>query len=53
VVTTPVEHKAVLAAAHQAAAEGADERLLAVDADGVVDLASAERALGADVRCAR
>ena len=48
VVSTPIEHKAVLAAVHQAAAEGADERLLAVDRDGVVDLASAEHALGAD-----
>src|ERR1700710_583726 len=29
VVTTPIEHKAVLAAAHQAAKEGGDERILA------------------------
>lgn len=36
VVTTPIEHKAILAAAHQAAHEGAEERLLAVDANGVV-----------------
>ena len=36
VVTTPIEHKAVLAAAHQVAAEGGEERLLAVDANGVV-----------------
>lgn len=36
VVTTPIEHKAVLAAAHQVAAEGGEERLLAVDQDGVV-----------------
>ncbi len=37
VVSTPVEHKAVLAAVHQAAHEGAVERRLAVDADGRVD----------------
>ena len=36
VVSSPVEHKAVLAAVHQAAHEGADERFLAVDADGRV-----------------
>jgi cysteine desulfurase len=36
VVTTPIEHKAVLAAVHQAAKEGADERLVDVDANGVV-----------------
>ena len=36
VVTTPIEHKAVIAAAHQAAHEGAEERLLAVDGAGLV-----------------
>ena len=36
VVTTPIEHKAVLAATHQAAHEGAEERLLAVDGAGLV-----------------
>jgi len=40
VVTTPIEHKAVLGVVHQAAREGAEERLLDVDADGVVDPAS-------------
>src|ERR1044071_3505429 len=30
IVTTPIEHKAVLAAVHQAAHEGAEERLLEV-----------------------
>src|SRR4051812_44774225 len=40
VVTTPIEHKAVLAAAHQAAREGADERLCEMTRDGVVDRAS-------------
>ena len=38
VVSTPIEHKAVLQAVHQAAKEGAEERLLQVDADGTVNL---------------
>jgi len=38
VATSPIEHKAVLAAVHQAAHEGADERMLAVTRDGVVDV---------------
>lgn len=49
VVTTPIEHKAVLAAAHQAAAEGAEERLVPVTADGVVDEAAFDAAVGEDV----
>ena len=49
VVTTPIEHKAVLAVAHQAAREGAEERLLAVDADGVVDDASFDAQVREDV----
>jgi cysteine desulfurase len=36
VVCTPIEHKAVLAAVHQASREGAEERLLDVDASGLV-----------------
>ena len=36
VVTTPIEHKAVLAAAHEVAHEGGEERTLDVDANGVV-----------------
>lgn len=36
VVTTPIEHKAILGATHQAGREGAEERILAVDANGVV-----------------
>lgn len=40
VVTTPIEHKAVLAAAHQAEKEGGEERLLAMTTDGLVDDAS-------------
>jgi cysteine desulfurase len=38
VATTPIEHKAVLAAAHQAESEGAELRLLPVSCDGVVDM---------------
>ncbi|MGI9089712.1 MAG: cysteine desulfurase family protein, partial [Gemmatimonadaceae bacterium] len=36
VVTTPIEHKAVLAAAHEVAREGGEQRTLAVDHSGVV-----------------
>ncbi|HVZ76741.1 MAG TPA: cysteine desulfurase family protein [Gemmatimonadaceae bacterium] len=49
VVTTPIEHKAVLAAAHQAAKEGAEERLLTMTADGLVDRASYDAAVTDDV----
>src|SRR4051812_11646310 len=37
ILTTPIEHKAVLGAVHQAAAEGADERICRMTRDGVVD----------------
>src|SRR5437016_11886191 len=40
VVTTPIEHKAVLGAVHQAAREGADERMCVVTSEGVVDVES-------------
>lgn len=36
VVTTPIEHKAILGAVHQAGKEGAEERLLDVDENGSV-----------------
>lgn len=36
IVTTPIEHKAILGAVHQAAREGATERFLDVSADGSV-----------------
>jgi len=49
VVTTPIEHKAVLAAAHQAAREGAEERILAVASTGLVEAESYERLVGGDV----
>ena len=40
VVTTPIEHKAILGAVHQAAHEGAEERFLGMTSDGVIDAAS-------------
>jgi len=40
VVTTPIEHKAILGAVHQAAHEGAEERFLGMTSDGVIDPAS-------------
>ena len=40
VVSDPIEHKAVLGAVHQAAREGAEERLCRVTPAGVVDTAS-------------
>jgi cysteine desulfurase len=42
VVTTPIEHKAILGAVHQAAHEGAEERFLAMTPDGVIDPTSFE-----------
>ena len=49
VVTTPIEHKAVLAAAHQVANEGGEERTLRVDANGVVIDASFDELVRDDV----
>jgi cysteine desulfurase len=40
VVTTPIEHKAILGAVHQTTEEGAQQRLLAMTSDGVIDPAS-------------
>src|SRR5918996_6588924 len=40
IVSTTIEHKAVLGAVHQAASEGAQERLCRVQSTGVVDLGS-------------
>ena len=40
VVATPIEHKAVLAAVHQIAKEGGEERLCEMTSDGLVDEAS-------------
>jgi cysteine desulfurase len=49
VVTTPTEHKAVLGVAHQAAREGAEERLLEVDANGIVTAESFDALVRDDV----
>lgn len=42
IVTTPIEHKAILGAVHQAGREGAKERFLEVSKDGIVVDASFE-----------
>ncbi len=49
VVTTPIEHKAILGAVHEAAAEGAEERMLDVDSNGVVTHASFDERVREDV----
>jgi cysteine desulfurase len=49
VVSTPIEHKAILAAVHRAAHEGADERFARVTPDGVVDLDALGELLTEDV----
>src|SRR4029079_13395382 len=48
VVSTPIEHKAVLGALHQVAKEGGEERLLAVDPSGLVNAASFDAAVRDD-----
>ncbi|MDB4906414.1 MAG: aminotransferase class [Gemmatimonadetes bacterium] len=48
-VTTPIEHKAVLAAVHQAAKEGGEERFTSMTRDGVVDVASFRAITNANV----
>jgi cysteine desulfurase len=49
VVSTPIEHKAVLGAVHQAAREGAEERLCRMTPDGTVDMASYRELVRSDV----
>jgi cysteine desulfurase len=49
VVTTPIEHKAILAAVHHAVREGGEERLLAVTSAGLVDRASFDALVREDV----
>jgi len=49
IVTTPIEHKAILGAVHQAAAEGAEERFLTVDSCGVIVDDSYDRLVSEDV----
>src|SRR5689334_7418699 len=45
VVTTAVEHKAILAATHQVVKLGGEESIIPVGPDGVVDLPAFDRAL--------
>jgi cysteine desulfurase len=52
VVSTPIEHKAVLAAVHQAAREGAEERLCTMTRDCIVDSSSFDQLVNADVAIA-
>src|SRR2546423_2186959 len=52
IVSDPIEHKAVLGALHQAAHEGAQERLCRVTTDGVVDVDSFAELTDADVAVA-
>jgi len=52
IVSTPIEHKAVLGAVHQAAHEGAQERLCRVTAEGVVDVTSFDELTQSDVAVA-
>jgi cysteine desulfurase len=49
VVTTPIEHKAVLAAAHQVSREGGEERLVEMTHDGIVDRQSYDALVDASV----
>ncbi len=51
-VTSPIEHKAVLAAVHQVAYEGGSERLVPVTADGIVTTDAFAQALDATVAVA-
>jgi cysteine desulfurase len=37
IVTTPIEHKAILGAVHQASREGAEARMLGMTGEGVID----------------
>jgi cysteine desulfurase len=45
IVSTPIEHKAVLATVHHAARDGVTERMLGVTAGGVVDVSTIESAI--------
>ena len=49
VVTSPIEHKAILGAVHEAKAQGAEERMLEVDKTGTIVPASWENAVRDDV----
>jgi cysteine desulfurase len=49
IVTTPIEHKAVLAAVHHAARDGVSERMLQVTRDGIVDVDALDRTIDESV----
>src|SRR4051812_13460982 len=49
VVSTPIEHKAILGAVHEAKAEGAEERMLDVDNSGTVIRDSWNRLVNGEV----
>jgi cysteine desulfurase len=49
VVSSAIEHKAVLGSVHQAGKEGAEERLVPVTGEGVVDVDAFQSLLGEDV----
>ena len=49
VVSTPIEHKAVLGAVHQAGREGAEERLCRMTSDGTVNMTSYRELVKPDV----
>jgi cysteine desulfurase len=51
VVSTPIEHKAVLAAVHQVSKEGGEERLVEMNPDGTVVAASYDALVDAAVAC--
>jgi len=48
IVSTPIEHKAVLAAVHEIESEGGVVRVVDVSADGIVDASSFAAAVGDD-----
>lgn len=49
VVTSPIEHKAVLEVVHEIAREGGEERLLRVDSDGTISLDALDHVLDEQV----
>ncbi|HEV7839013.1 MAG TPA: cysteine desulfurase family protein [Gemmatimonadaceae bacterium] len=49
IVTTPIEHKAILGAVHQAAREGAEERMLGMTTDGLIEGASFDQLVDSEV----
>ena len=52
VVSSPIEHKAILGAVHEAKAEGAEERMLDVDHSGLVTRQSWDKQVNGDVAIA-